>query len=461
VKHRRVFVGVLSMAYGKVVIALIQLAMVPVLANAWGLPLYGQWLLLSTVPVFLAAGDFGFGTAGGNRLIGEVAQGDNDAARITFQSALAVMLGCSVAMLALMIGISALIPGRLLAVSDGMDAEAARSVLIVLCAYGVVAMQLSLFKAAMRAQGRFALSATVESTVQLAEGLAVIAVALSGGTPLHAAIAYLVVQSLGVAGHVVLALHYAKWLVLGFRDASRARMSELLRPALAAMMLPLAQAGYLQGTALAVGAASGAATVPVFTSLRTLSRVGLQFLLAITKPILPEFTAEHARGNLPWLARITGAMTTFNALTGTAAALVLLLAGNPLLAWWTKGAIAAPPAMIALTAAALLAGSIWNPMSDFLVAVNRHAGFTYVYAVAACLTIGLSYLFVRHWGVTGAAAANLMLEIVMLGCVFVQLRRLTGPFPLGLSALSILVPQHWRRAIRARLPRRSANTGAE
>lgn len=447
-KRRRVFRGVLSMGYGKLVVAVIQLAMVPALATAWGLPLYGQWLLLSTVPIFLAASDLGFGSAAGNRLIGEVARNDTEAARVTFQSAQVVVLACSSAVLALSVAVCALIPDHVIAVHGAMDAEAARKVLIVLCVYGVVAMQSNLFMAAMRAHGAFALSTSFEATVQLAEGLAVIAVAVLGGTPLEAAFAYLVARSLGVAGHVMLARRAAEWLVLGMGSVRRTRISELVRPALAAMMLPLAQAGYLQGTALAVGAAAGAAVVPIFTSLRTLSRVGLQFLMTITLPVLPEFTAEHARGNAAWMRRVAGGLTTFNALVGGAAALFLLLAGERVLNWWTKGAIAAPQAMICLTAAALIAGAVWNPLSYFLLAVNRHEGFTYVFAIAASLAVLLSYVLVRRWGVTGAAAANLALDLAMLGCVLVQMQRLTGPFVVGVSSLGVLVPQRWQQAFR-------------
>jgi len=448
VKRRRVFFGVLSMGYGKISVALVQLAMVPALATSWGLPLYGQWLLLVTVPTVLAVSDLGFGSAAGNRLIGEVARGDINAARVTFQSALVVVLVCSATTLAVILGISALLPSRLLAVSGGMDAQAAREVLMVFGFYGVALMQSALFIAVVRAYGRFALSTSFEATVLLAEGLTVIAVALSGGTPLNAACGYLVVRTLGVAGHVMLARHCAKWLVLGFRDATRARMSELLRPALAAMVMPLAQAGYLQGTALAVGAAAGAAAVPVFTSLRTLSRAVLQFVMAVNVPVLPEFTAEHSRGNLSWIRRTTGALTTFNGFAGAIGGLALFFSGKSLLDLWTRGAIEAPQAMIYLTAVSLFAGAIWTPMSYFLLAVNRHESFAYTFGVAACLTIVLSYFLVRHWGITGAAFANLLLDLAMAGFVLVQLRLLNGPFPIGLSAIQMLAPPSWRRSAR-------------
>lgn len=73
-RWRRVFLGVLSVGYSKIVVAFMQLAMVPVLATTWGLDTYGQWLMLTTVPIFLGASDFGFGTAAGNRLTAEVAK---------------------------------------------------------------------------------------------------------------------------------------------------------------------------------------------------------------------------------------------------------------------------------------------------------------------------------------------------------------------------------------------------
>lgn len=440
-KHHRVFRGLISMAYTSVVVVVVQLASVPILANKWGLALYGQWLLLVTVPSFLAAGDFGFGSAAGNRLIGEVARKEFGSARRTFESALALTLGCSAAISAIVLTAAMLLPSRFLVASGGMPPSTARLVLIVLSLYGIVSIQAALFIAVMRAYGAFALSAAVQATVMLLEGLAVMATALAGGSPLHAAYAYLVIRSLGVTGQIMLARRRADWLELRFREATRQRMRELFRPALAAMMMPLSRSGFLQGSAIAVGAAVGASAVPIFTSLRTLARVGLFFIYTVNKPILPEFTAEFARGNLPWIKKVAGSVITFNALVGIVAALSLGIAGNSLLAWWTKGAIVAPQMMIYFTAAALLVGAIWEPISLLLLAVNRHEGFTYVFAIGSGAAVMLCYVFARHWGVTGASVANLLFEYCMLACVLLPLRRMAGSFPVGLSVIKAVVPR--------------------
>lgn len=442
--RRRLIFGVASMAYGKFVSAAIQLAMVPALASAWGVALFGQWLMLATIPAFLAASDFGMGTAAGNRMIGEVARSEEGEALTTFQSGFWSILTCTGAIGLIVLAAVMAIPDHLLGLDAGMTGSEARSVLIVLILFGLLALQGSLFMAVMRAQGAFARSTTWEATVQLGEGAAVIAIALLGKEPLHAAFAYLTVRAVGVAGHVILARKHAPWLSLGWSGFRWERARELLRPALAAMMLPLSTAGLLQGTALAVGAAGGAAMVPVFTSLRTLSRVALQVLMTVNLPILPEFTGQFARGNREWIARATAGIASFNAIAGIIGALALGLFGEWLLGWWTRGTISAPAAMIWLTAAAIAANTLWNPMSNLLLAVNRHLGFANVYVAASLLTVALTYVTVMRFGITGAAAAILLMDLFMLVIVTGLVRRNIGEIEFGWRALTILLPARWR-----------------
>lgn len=418
--------GTLSMGYGKAVTALGQLLLVPILANAWGMELYGQWLMLATIPVFLGASDLGFGSAAGNRLIGEVAQRDLNAAQRTFASALVVTLGCSAAIAAMASALSLFMPAAVLTARGGLDGNGAREVLLVLIAYGAIALQGGLFMAVMRAEGAFARSTSVEATVQLAEVAAVASAALKGGGPLAAALALLGTRGVGIGCHILLACRHAGWLKLRLGAACRQTIRSLLRPALAAMLLPLAMAGLLQGASLAIGAAIGAAAVPVYTSLRTLSRVGLQFLMMINLPVMPEFTAEYARGNLGWISRIAGALVCFNAIAGLIGAIILATLGNTILSLWTHGAIQAPGPMLWLTGVAIVAATIWNPLSSLLVAANRHERFAIVLAAGVVITMPLTYAASRLAGLNGAAAAIMCLDLFLAGFALRQAQRNFG-----------------------------------
>lgn len=445
--RRRLALGVLAMAYSRGVIAAIQLLLVPTLALSWGLPLYGQWLMLSAIPVFLGASDFGFGTTAAMRLIGEVARGDRAEALVTFRAARRMVTLLTGGMLIAVMVIVALLPSSLLAAREGMDGETARATLALLCCYGLLTLQGPLFAAAARSEGRTPQAIAIDSTTQLLEGLAVAGVALAGGTPFDAALAYLTARVVGVGIMRMFARGAAPW-IRSRVPASRQRIREMWRPALAAMALPVSQAIYLQGSAMAVGAAAGAAAVPIYASLRTLSRLGLQVSAMFAVPLMPEYTAAHARGDSRQTSVIAGALTLASLGLGVGYALVIGLFGRVLIGLWTHGAIQPPEAMIALTAIALAIGVLWNPLSDLLLAINRHESFSYAYVGCALAAVAATFGLVRALGIAGAAIANLAFETVMAITVLRALRKYGGPILLGPDAILAAIPVRWRRHLR-------------
>lgn len=442
--RRRVLMGMAAMGYGKFVGAFIQLALVPTLALHWGLALYGQWLMLSAIPIFLAASDFGFSTAAGNRIIAEVAREQRDEALATFQSAWVMIASISAIVALVAAAVCLFLPGDVLAVDDAMGADDARLVLAVLCLFGLVSLQMFLFAAVARSEGRQAQSISLIATTQLIEGLAVLGVVFLGGQPLEAALAYLIVRFVALGSHIALSRRYAPWMKIGSRHAYRDRIRELFRPAIAAMVVPLAQAGYLQGTSIAVGAAGGAAMVPLYTSLRTISRIGLQLMATFVVPLMPEFTAAYARGDQQLVARIGGLVGAINAVFGVCFGLGVILFGSWFLDVWTNGAIQPPPLMITLVGLGLILSVVWNPLSSLLLAINRHETYSFTLVAVAAATVALTYVLVEQMGVSGAAAANLVLEVIMLTTVAWSFRKHVGRPEFGREAMLAALPNGLR-----------------
>jgi len=291
-----------------------------------------------------------------------------------------------------------------------------------------------------RATGRTPQIIAVESTIFLFETLAVAGTALSGGRPFTAAAALLATRTLGVAVLGLLSRRAAPWERAG-SDAIRQRIREMWRPATAAMLIPLSQALYLQGSIMAVGLAAGPGVVPVVTSLRTLSRIALQATLIIAVPFMPEFAAAQARGDRARISLITGGITVTGAVIGAGYALILAIGGRTLLSLWTGGSVTAPQAMLVLTAIGLALSAIWGPLSDLLLSVNRHESFSIAYVAAAGVTVAATVPLVHAFGVTGAALANLIVETVVLTVVVRALVGITGPIRITTEAFRYALPR--------------------
>ena len=62
----RLIRGFGATALGPVVTAIVQIVSVPLFLHVWGVKLYGEWLIMSAIPTYLALSDMRFATAACN-----------------------------------------------------------------------------------------------------------------------------------------------------------------------------------------------------------------------------------------------------------------------------------------------------------------------------------------------------------------------------------------------------------
>jgi O-antigen/teichoic acid export membrane protein len=409
----RLLRGIGANAFSQVVIIGLQLALVPVLATHWGLKLYGTWILLFTIPSYLALGDFGFATAAGVDMTMKVARGDKAGTLVTYHSALTAITFVSTTIFVLAMIICALLPERWVTFDIPVSPGAIRIVLILIVAYGLICLASSILMAGFRCSGLYATGVMGQSTTQLAEGSACIVTVLCGGSLLAAASAYVIARTICVIGQALMLTFQVPWLRLGFRGANVDEIRRLAKPAFAAMALPFAQAAFLQGTPLALGAAVGAATVPIFTTVRTLIRAGVQFTTLVNHALMPEFSTAVARGDARLQRHFLFATFVTDAAILIPGAVVLLVFGQKIIALWTRGAVHPSFDLVAVMTAVMLVNGMWHPVSNLILAANRHAAYSYIYLIAALVSVALCYPLSLWQGATGAGLALLALDSFM------------------------------------------------
>lgn len=437
--------------FDKLVVAGTQLVLVPILATRWGLELYGQWLLLATVPQFLSMSDFGFATAAGTRMTMAVATGDRDAAIRIFQSAWRAILTSSALLIALLLAAVWTVPDSALGASASAAAGELRLTLAILAVYGVVAVQGSIVFAGFRAARLFATGAFWNAVVLLIENAALVIAVLRGGGIVAAASAWLAGRLLALVGQHLLLRRKVPWLAIGLSQGNWREAGGLLAPAGSVMLLPLAQALALQGTALVIGVAAGPAAVPVFAAVRTLSRVGMQMCWIVSTPLMPEVSAATARADRKALAALLLVTLAFSALLVVPFACGFMIAGQHLIAIWTQGTIAAPRALVTFMGLAIALGGIWYPVSNLLLACERQAGYTPWYLALALASLPVSYGLVRAIGVSGAGLALAALDFAML-VIVANLAQRTLARPADLRAAIPRLAQHLQGRVRRRVP---------
>ena len=83
---RRLLLGFIVNWIGRLAATLIQLIQVPVFLHFWSTPLFGEWLILNSIPAYLTFSSIGFGNVAGNEMTMMVARNDREDALRVFQS---------------------------------------------------------------------------------------------------------------------------------------------------------------------------------------------------------------------------------------------------------------------------------------------------------------------------------------------------------------------------------------
>jgi O-antigen/teichoic acid export membrane protein len=412
-RNSRVVRGVSANVYSQLVQTALQLLSVPILATHWGLETYGAWLLIFTIPAYLAFADFGFAAAAGNDMTHSIARGDRAVAIETFQAVrTAVAVACLTA-LGICAAILYSLPDARFAFVAGISHTHARQAILLLAAYGLLSIQNSVSMAAFRSIGLYATGTYLQNTIHLAENLVALGVVILGGDIEAAAKTYVICSLIGVVVRMLVLRVRAHWLTHFSWRAPLPEIRRLTPPALAVIALPMAHALSLQGTVVVVGMAAGPAAVPAFTAVRTLSRLGVQLTMVVSHAVLPEFTMAVASVDHARRARLAFLSLAASAAILTPMFFVIVGAGPLILKLWTHGAIHAPFALIVVMASTMVVNGSWSPISNLIFALNRHSQYSYYYLAAAVTSVLLSYPLVRLFGSPGAAISLLLLDCVM------------------------------------------------
>jgi O-antigen/teichoic acid export membrane protein len=413
-QRSRVFRGVSSNMYVQLTQIFSQVALVPVMATYWGLTTYGVWLLLFSIPGYLALTDLGISRAATADMIGYVARNQHDEAVGTYRAARVLTLAASGTGLLLVISLSFTLFYQDLNENYAIVGHDVAVVLSLLALYGVITLQNGVTNAAYTASGAYALSGYIAGTMFAVETLAAIIIVASGGGIAAVALSYVVIRSLGTGVFSLIARRVAPWLFTGHSVLWRDHVSQLVRPALALVFGSVAQAVSIQGTVAAVGFVAGAAMVPIFTTVRTLSRIAIQAIMIVNHAIMPSFSVAMATDDRDKTRELMTTSVLVTLICSTAVLVPAVLLGPWFIEFWTNGAVRPTSGILIAMAGAAFINTLWTPISNLIMAINLQERFAYAYLAASLAGILICFPLTSAFGATGAAISVLVVDLFML-----------------------------------------------
>jgi len=398
---------------GPVVTILAQLVSVPVFLHSWGPRLYGEWLILSAIPTYIAFSDVGFGNVAANDMTMRVASGDRDGALVTFQSTWVFISMTSLLVVVGFMSAAWTMPlTRWLNLSSTTPGDA-RMILTMLCVYSLLCLQADLTTSGFRCEGNYALGMLIKNVLRLVETLTVTVFVAAHAKPIQAAAMYLIIRAIGTPTMAWLMMRKSGWLHYGLRYATFERTKGLAVPAIAYMAFPIGSALSLQGMVLVIAAVLGPIAVAIFSTMRTLTRFGFQLMEAFKNSVWPELSLAYGVQNWALARRLHRIACQAALWSSFGSSIFLYFAGSRIIAVWTHGRIVMDVAAFHWLLLVIVANSFWYTSSVVTVASNTHERVAAVYLAGTAASLLIARLLLPSFGISGAAMALLAIDLIV------------------------------------------------
>jgi O-antigen/teichoic acid export membrane protein len=433
---RRLFLGFLSNLISKFAASIIQLVQVPVFLHFWSVPLYGEWMIVTAIPTYLSLSNMGFGNVAGNEMTMMTARGDRESALGVFQSCWwLISIVCSGVMVVLATALYFFPVAERLRLHE-IGASDSKWVIFYLGCSVLLNQLEALLQSAYRCVGRYPYGSFIKSIFSLAAfAVMLIPVCLGSGARVTA----LVLASANAFFTFVLCIMVRRdipWIRYGW---SHARVSEIRRmagPAFAFMAFPLGNALNLQGTLMAVGYALGPTAVVVFGTARTVSRVALQMMSMVNNTFWPELSAAFGTNDISLLRSLHRRSCQMALIISFGIVFIMMTFGPWFLTHWTGGHVPPSRPLLTLLLLVVVIYTLWSTSSTLVAAINQHQKLAAYYLVGTSVTVVLTYVMAKHYGLYAAAGSLLVSELIMNSYVLPESLRITeDTFPAFLASL--------------------------
>lgn len=411
---KRLIRGFGATALGPLITIVVQLISVPIFLAVWGARLYGEWLILSAIPTYLAFSDLGFGDVAASDMTMRVAAREFGDALETFQSAWMLITITSTLLYGLTIlGVYSLPLAHWLHIFS-ITASETRLILAILSAYALLTMQSGLIVSGFRCEGKYAYGIFLSNVVRLTEALAATLTALCQAHPWQVAAAYLFARLFGTLAMSWIMRRSVPWIRYGRSDATLTCAKRLFFPAIAFMAFPVGNSLSIQGLILVIGVTLGPISVATFSTMRTMTRFAFQLMETVKNSVWPELSAAYGARDLLLarkLHRIACQAGLWMSIAGVA---FLWLIGPTILMLWTHGKVPLDIGAFHWLLLVVIANSFWNTSSVVALASNTHQRLAMLYLAGTLGALASAYLLTRHMGLVGAALSLFVVDTALI-----------------------------------------------
>ncbi len=406
----------------------VQLVQVPIFLMSWGKVIYGEWLLIYTIPSLLSISDFGFSKAAINLMTLYYSKEDIDSFKKIFYNIR--ILNTLIALclfLIIFISIQIFEEKTLFDSKSLSHLNGTKLMIICLVLYGLLNLQNALYFGVFFSTGKFSTSIYLNVILKLLEFLITIFLLyVLESAPRDIAIFLCLFAIVKTFFLIIYTKRKFVWLKVQHSLISKTIILDLAKPALGFMLFPLGNAIKLQLPITLIGMYLGPSSIVLFNTTRTLLNFISQILHIILRPFTPEITVAFGLNNIYSLRKLHIKISAFAIVTSFLLCMLLFFLFDTILQFWLNGKVEPDSGMLWILLISQFVGTISLVSSYFLYSFNKHFSISIIFLILTTGGLLITIPFIKMYGLIVICLGLCFIELTYSLFVFIKVVKLLG-----------------------------------
>ncbi len=399
---------------GKISLLIIRVVQVPLFISTLGVTEYGHWIVLSSLPSWLAISNLGFGNVAANEMSMEVAVGKIKEASKIFSVALMLIFLITLIGTLIVAIVLQLVPLNALIGSTFGDIKELKLAIIFLSLSVFISFLGEIYGGRFRAANKAHQSTVISSLRPWVELLGFAIVLQFSKKFSNLALVSLITTIIYALTKAVLSRIVIPDLKFSFIRIDVAEFKNLFKKGMAFQAFPLGNALQFQGNILVISYILGPASVVLFSTARTLVRSINQVMEMINQVIWPQFSLLLGAKNYKDAIRLHRISVFISISSALLCIMPLSFFGVPIYKLWTGKSVPLNQILLFLFLLPIPFNALWFTSSVVHVASNQHEGLAIRYLGACLIALLASLILSKFFGIYGCAFSTIFSDIALI-----------------------------------------------
>jgi len=394
---------------------IVQVFGIPLMIKYWGMAYYGEWLILFSIPSYIAISDLGLGTSTTAELSMLTEQGKRSEANEVLRSVFWFIVAIGGIPFYLLLTSVFIFPWHDWLGLNVVSASEFNLTFILLILYIFLALFLTLPLGYYRVEKAYHVERYISAFFKLLEFILVVVFVMMGYKVLCVATIYFSVRLANFI-FVIFDLYrrFPHFKLFPFSIGYK-KMKYLLKPALTIMTISMGQNFMVQGMTTLIGLYLGSTQVVVFNTSRVLVNMTKQVVGIVNLSFFSEFSYAFGKRDIPLLRNLFQKTQLINFGLSVGALGFIFLAKGLIMYYWLGGKVEIVEPFFILLLVGALININWNVPLTLIGATNKQENIGVYFICASLLAVLFNVLFLRHYGLQVVSISILIFETIMFG----------------------------------------------